>query len=172
MSEISFNELVAYCVAQGLPHQVREADEAVVMALPGRQGTHVVQFRRIEERTVVLARAGCLLTAPPERRAVIAQAVAHLNTQILLGAFCLDLTNGAVALDLPLLYTGVGLSSAQVERCLSVIGWTLDTHLPTLQRLCWTQDTVEEALGLPLASPLRQMLDALPASDHSLSEPA
>ena len=172
MSKVSFAQLVEYCAAQRLPYQAHEADGVVIMALPGAQGTYVVSFRLIEERDVVLVRASSLLTVPPERRAVLAQAACHVNSRILLGAFGLDLTNGTLGLDLPLPYDGVGLSPVQVERCLAAIGWTLDTHLPTLQRLCWTQETVEEALGLPVTSPLRGLLDTLPSPDEPLSESA
>jgi hypothetical protein len=172
VSDVTFAQVVSHCGALGLPHQVHEGDNLVLVGMPGQQGTYLVGFRLWEERAALVARAGRVLTVPSERRAALAQAACHINARILLGAFCLDLEEGALSLELAVPYDGVGLSAAQVERCLAAIGWTLDTYLPTLQRLCWTPETAEEALGLAGVSPLQAMLDALPGSEPPLPQSA
>ncbi len=165
MAEVTFAQLVELIDSLGVPHQEHESDQVVVAALPGRQGGHLVLVRLLADREVVSLRAGGLAEVSADRRPAVGQAAGHVNARILLGAFSLDLTDGELVFDLPIPYGGVGIGAEQLGRCLASIAWTLDTFLPRLLRLAWTDEAVEDVLELPVPSPTRDMLRAIGQPD-------
>src|SRR5947209_6127799 len=128
----------AYLEEHRVLHRVDEEQASVTATLFLNQGAYrlVLVADHPEDVQLILP---FLLTVPAERRSVVAQVAAHVNSAIRLGSFCLDLRDGELRLDLPLPIDGA-LPPALLERGLGAIAWTLDTYMPALQRACWSDE--------------------------------
>lgn len=155
--EVSLVRLAEHCRALDLrPTDVGEG--ALLCVLPHAHGPRPLVLALDAERQVVCFDLPALLQAPPQRRGTVAAVGMHVNYSLLLGAFRLDLRDGELAFGLRVPYREAGFGRAQFEHCISAIGWTLDQHLPSLLRACWGREEAEEILGLPLPSPLDELL--------------
>lgn len=167
MPEINLEAIVQHLDGRNVPYRVVDPEQALLAFLPGPKGFYPVLFRLDREREVLKLRTSRLLVVEGERRAAVAQVVAHLNGCLLLGSFSLDLSDGEVSFDLPLLFVGVGLAEEQLERAIMAVMWTLDQLLPTVQRVAVSEDSPELALGLPQRSPLQAFLEAAGREDDA-----
>ena len=75
-------------------------------------------------------------------------ALGHINYITVLGKFSMDLRDGELAFECNLPYHGVGMSVEQLAAMAGITGSMLSEYIPLLQRLCWTDETAEGALGL------------------------
>lgn len=166
-NEVTLEQLAGYCDALDVLHRIREERQAVQATLSLRSGTYTVWMQPLTDRSVVHIFARGLLWVSPDRRGTIAQALTYINYNIVMGKFGMDIRDGEVTLEMPVLHLGVEFNCDMVQRCMAYIANILEDHMNTLQRLCWTEETVEEAFGLatvPSLDAMRQAVDEDEAS--------
>ena len=171
MAEVTLEQVAGYCTEFGLLNRIDTTRGLVETMLVSKHAAHLVYIVIDAERTVLRLRIGRLVMTPAERRAAMARVIAHLNYNILLKGFIFDESDGEVALDLPVPFRGVGVSSELVSQCLQAANWILNTHLPTVQQACWGTASVEELLGLPLPEPAAVLTEALTADAGRVPPP-
>lgn len=160
--EISVEDVAAYCTELGLLNRITPEQASVQVALTLRSGSYMVWLQPQLGRSILGLFIRNVLVAGAERRAAVAQAICHINYQILMGKFTMDLRDGEVTFELPILYLGGAVTAATIDRCFQLIASSLDAHMPTLQRVCFSEEAVEDVFGLTLPPPpFEQMRAAL-----------
>lgn len=156
-----FQQLKAIFAALPLPVAADEDHQVVVTALPTEIGLHALAVRAHAEAAAVEFRLGFLAQVPEARRAAVAQAAAHVDCELLLGAFYVDLRDGELGFCVTLPCGEAGINEQHVLCYLATAAGSLQRHLPALNRLCWGGESVEEVLGLPLPDPAERLMRAL-----------
>ncbi len=161
MTEVTLEQIAGYCTELGLMNKINAERRLVETIIPTNHRTYHAYLKVDAPRDVMQVRIWGVVIAPPERRAVMARVVAHVNYNLLLKGFVFDWADGEVAYDLPVPFRGTGISAVQLDQCLQAAVWTLNTHTPTLFRAAWGSASAEELLGLPMPDPADALTRAL-----------
>src|SRR5579872_2190578 len=135
----TLEQIQVYLGEFGLMNQLQSERQAVVTAIPTQHGPQLGYLRIDEEREVVTLRVPGIFQVVEARRAEVAKGIGMINYFLVLGKFALDLRDGELAFDLPILCAEVGLQQSHLARAFAALVATFNVHLPQLSELVWSE---------------------------------
>ena len=146
MSQI-LDIVASYFDKNGWPYSRQDDSPVLATRHRGVNGEWPCYAWASEERGQFAFFSKCPVTAPPDKRATVAEFVARANYDLILGNFELDFTDGEIRFKTSIGVLHDRLTNALVDQMIFANIIMMDRYLPALMKVISSDISPEEALA-------------------------
>lgn len=130
-----FDAVTRFLKADGWPIKQINDDPAYSMSCEGENGEWVCIAQAIEDQNLFVFYSACPFEAPPEARARVAELIARINFEQLVGNFEMSFEDGHIRYRTSIDITGHELKPFMISQLVYANVRLMDRYLPAFRKL-------------------------------------